>query len=157
MSASRRHTGRSQLHPLNVGNAFNHPNAVAAPPFSAEMANATVSTPTQTEPKVAIPRLQRSGQKQCSAANERQRVSHACEPCRRRKSKCDGFQPVCSRCKDQELPCFYADGKREKLKRQVSLPFTLLAVILLVFLVVFVNSILILPGWPTLRIPSVYS
>ncbi|KAL1963631.1 hypothetical protein VTN77DRAFT_7952 [Rasamsonia byssochlamydoides] len=75
------------------------------------------SAPIPSEFKVPIPRLQRPTQLKASVSSERQRVSHACEPCRRRKSKCDGVQPICSRCRDHELLCFYADGKRERLKR----------------------------------------
>lgn len=79
----------------------------------------SAAIPASSEQKVPIPRLQRPAQRQLSVTTERQRVSHACEPCRRRKAKCDGLRPICSRCRDQELACFYADGKREKLKRQV--------------------------------------
>ncbi|KAJ9221346.1 transcriptional regulator family: Fungal Specific TF [Paecilomyces variotii] len=77
----------------------------------------SAAIPAPSEQKVPIPRLQRPAQRQLSVTTERQRVSHACEPCRRRKAKCDGLRPVCSRCRDKELACFYADGKREKLKR----------------------------------------
>lgn len=76
-----------------------------------------VSATTPSESKVPIPRLQRPAQTKTSVPGERQRVSHACEPCRRRKSKCDGAQPICSRCRDHELVCSYTDGKRERLKR----------------------------------------
>ncbi|KLJ05967.1 hypothetical protein EMPG_10580 [Blastomyces silverae] len=80
------------------------------------------SSPTRADSKIPIPRLQRPGQSQSSPASERQRVSHACDPCRKRKSKCDGLRPVCSRCRDQEIACVYLDGKREKMKRSVLVP-----------------------------------
>jgi hypothetical protein len=77
------------------------------------------ATTVNSDFKVPIPRLQRPTPIRASVQSERQRVSHACEPCRRRKSKCDGGQPICSRCKDHQLVCVYADGKREKLRRSV--------------------------------------
>ncbi|KAF3481260.1 uncharacterized protein GIQ15_04019 [Arthroderma uncinatum] len=75
------------------------------------------------EGKVAIPRL--LGAVQQPPAPDRNRVNHACEPCRKRKSKCDGVHPICSRCKNQGVDCMYADGKRERLKRQVFFLFPL--------------------------------
>ncbi|QPC60671.1 hypothetical protein HYE67_002902 [Fusarium culmorum] len=32
----------------------------------------------------------------------------ACEPCRRKKSKCTGERPICSFCERLDLPCEYA-------------------------------------------------
>ncbi|KMU82559.1 hypothetical protein CIHG_00340 [Coccidioides immitis H538.4] len=87
-------------------------------PLQSDLGNVTITTHFQTDHKVPIPRLQRPGSKQAASGSDRQRVSHACEPCRRRKSKCDGLQPPCGRCRDQEIHCYYEDGKREKLKRQ---------------------------------------
>lgn len=45
------------------------------------------------------------------------RVSHACEPCRQRKTKCSGERPVCRHCEEFQYSCFYADGKRERTKK----------------------------------------
>ncbi|KIX06226.1 uncharacterized protein Z518_04201 [Rhinocladiella mackenziei CBS 650.93] len=71
--------------------------------------------------KIAIPRLERS----IDAAGEdatkpggRHRVSHACEPCRQRKTKCSGERPVCRHCQDFKITCFYAGGKRDRVKKQ---------------------------------------
>ncbi|KAI9749114.1 MAG: hypothetical protein M4579_006994 [Chaenotheca gracillima] len=50
-------------------------------------------------------------------ASARNRIGHACDPCRRRKTKCDGTRPACARCRDFGMGCFYVDGKRERLKR----------------------------------------
>lgn len=115
-----------------------------------EAGNVLASHSLRAELKVAIPRLHRPGLKPSLSAHDRQRVSHACEPCRQKKvlsprlpissqgirsvygwsdafilttqkAKCDGSQPACSRCRDHEIHCFYADNKREKLKRQVAL------------------------------------
>ncbi|OJD16473.1 hypothetical protein AJ78_03372 [Emergomyces pasteurianus Ep9510] len=104
----------SPLNIPNVPNASPFPNIFVEPTESARHA---LSSPIRVESKIAIPRLQRPGQSQPSPTGERQRVSHACDPCRKRKSKCDGLRPVCSRCRDQEVTCVYLDGKREKLKR----------------------------------------
>ncbi|PTB68638.1 hypothetical protein BBK36DRAFT_1134509, partial [Trichoderma citrinoviride] len=35
------------------------------------------------------------------------RTQLACEPCRKRKSKCDGEKPVCGSCQSHELACHY--------------------------------------------------
>ncbi|KAK5297990.1 hypothetical protein LTR99_007679 [Exophiala xenobiotica] len=71
--------------------------------------------------KVAIPRLKRA----IEVAGEdgirsggRHRVNHACEPCRHRKTKCSGERPICRHCQDFKITCFYADGKRDRVKKQ---------------------------------------
>ncbi|KAI9754449.1 MAG: hypothetical protein M4579_004717 [Chaenotheca gracillima] len=51
------------------------------------------------------------------SSSHKNRTRHACETCRRRKTKCDGGQPVCSRCSDLGMVCIYADNKREKMKK----------------------------------------
>ena len=71
--------------------------------------------------KIAIPRLKRSTE--TSASNDdrvggRHRVTHACEPCRHRKTKCSGERPVCRHCQDFKIQCHYADGKRDRVKKQ---------------------------------------
>ncbi|OAX83927.1 hypothetical protein ACJ72_01718 [Emergomyces africanus] len=103
-----------QPSPLNIPNSSSFTNIFVEP---TESASHSLPSPTRVESKIAIPRLQRPGHSQPSPTGERQRVSHACDPCRKRKSKCDGLRPVCSRCRDQEVTCVYLDGKREKLKR----------------------------------------
>ncbi|RVX74981.1 hypothetical protein B0A52_01258 [Exophiala mesophila] len=42
---------------------------------------------------------------------ERARTSHACEPCRERKTKCDGDRPSCRRCLHTGTSCHYGYGK----------------------------------------------
>ncbi|KPI44625.1 uncharacterized protein AB675_8627 [Cyphellophora attinorum] len=42
---------------------------------------------------------------------ERARTSHACEPCRERKTKCDGERPSCRRCLHTGTGCHYGYGK----------------------------------------------
>lgn len=46
---------------------------------------------------------------------------HACEFCRKSKTKCSGGQP-CERCRTYGSQCVYRDGKREKEKKQ-SVPY----------------------------------
>ncbi|PIL24286.1 transcription factor [Ganoderma sinense ZZ0214-1] len=40
------------------------------------------------------------------------RVAQACEPCRRRKSKCTGAKPKCKRCDKKNLECVYIEDHR---------------------------------------------
>lgn len=81
-------------------------------------------TPPQRIPKMPIPRLRRNtdGPPITEASinsDTRNRVSHACEPCRHRKTKCSGERPVCRHCQDFKIECNYADGKRDRSKRYV--------------------------------------
>ena len=48
---------------------------------------------------------------------ERARTSHACEPCRERKTKCDGERPSCRRCLHTGTGCFYGYGKGWRKKK----------------------------------------
>ena len=74
----------------------------------------------QPMPKVAIPRLSRGGDVASAAgAGDKNRVSHACEPCRSRKTKCTGARPECEHCKEYRLHCYYADGKRDRAKKEM--------------------------------------
>lgn len=45
-----------------------------------------------------------------SRSLKRQRIYRACDQCRRRKSKCDGEQPVCSICSQANRACTYETG-----------------------------------------------
>ncbi|KAH7329725.1 hypothetical protein B0I35DRAFT_48753 [Stachybotrys elegans] len=47
---------------------------------------------------------------------KRVRVSRACDPCRRRKEKCDGDQPCCQRCTATSRTCFYNPYRRRGLR-----------------------------------------
>ncbi|KAI1629128.1 fungal-specific transcription factor domain-containing protein [Exophiala viscosa] len=79
------------------------------------------SDASQTAGKVAIPRLKRpidSAGEDASRSAGRHRVNHACEPCRHRKTKCSGERPICRHCQDFKIACFYADGKRDRVKKQ---------------------------------------
>ncbi|GAN02802.1 nucleus protein [Mucor ambiguus] len=46
--------------------------------------------------------------------SKRQRVSKACEQCRRKKVKCDGAQAVCSNCVSLGLPCTYKESTKKR-------------------------------------------
>lgn len=70
-----------------------------------------------TAAKVAIPRLRQDSNISQTATTEKQRVAHACEPCRHRKSKCSGERPVCKHCSDFKINCVYADGKRDRSRK----------------------------------------
>ncbi|OJJ29984.1 hypothetical protein ASPWEDRAFT_122319 [Aspergillus wentii DTO 134E9] len=51
-------------------------------------------------------------------------TSKACEECRRRRAKCDGERPSCSRCVDRDIPCQYSgveDGRKPAPKSYVLL------------------------------------
>ncbi|KAB8211736.1 hypothetical protein BDV34DRAFT_185163 [Aspergillus parasiticus] len=50
-----------------------------------------------------------------SAGRPAKRVRQACEPCRRKKAKCPGEQPVCSLCARLQQQCAYADEGRRSL------------------------------------------
>ncbi|KAL8697220.1 MAG: hypothetical protein Q9224_002422 [Gallowayella concinna] len=72
--------------------------------------------------KMPIPRLKRNidGPPAAGSANSsdnKHRVSHACEPCRQRKTKCSGERPICKHCEDFKIPCVYEDGKRDRTKK----------------------------------------
>ncbi|RIA97460.1 fungal-specific transcription factor domain-containing protein [Glomus cerebriforme] len=45
---------------------------------------------------------------------KRQRVSKACDSCRRKKVKCDGIQPACGNCSAFNLECTYNDTTKKR-------------------------------------------
>lgn len=72
--------------------------------------------------KMAIPRLKRncdgpSTTGPTNSSENKHRVSHACEPCRQRKTKCSGERPICKHCEDFAINCLYEDGKRDRTKK----------------------------------------
>ncbi|MCJ1285387.1 hypothetical protein MMC26_004727 [Xylographa opegraphella] len=72
--------------------------------------------------KVAIPRLPRASDAATPSGSvktgDKHRVNHACEPCRHRKTKCSGERPVCKHCENFKITCVYADGKRDRVKKE---------------------------------------
>lgn len=85
----------------------------------------SLQAPQSQGAKVAIPRLRRHtddplAPPSSNSSENKHRVSHACEPCRQRKTKCSGERPVCKHCEDFRITCIYADSKRDRTKRYVS-------------------------------------
>ncbi|KAF6811841.1 hypothetical protein CMUS01_13180 [Colletotrichum musicola] len=55
---------------------------------------------------------------------KRRYTSKACEECRRRRAKCDGQRPACSRCAERSINCLYRteeDGRKPASKSYVQL------------------------------------
>ncbi|KAF4876585.1 Nitrogen assimilation transcription factor nirA [Colletotrichum siamense] len=55
---------------------------------------------------------------------KRRYTSKACEECRRRRAKCDGQRPVCTRCSERNINCMYRseeDGRKPASKSYVQL------------------------------------
>ncbi|KAI9738265.1 MAG: hypothetical protein M1834_008763 [Cirrosporium novae-zelandiae] len=103
---------------LIVPTSSSNPSEVRRPSLHA--AHSVHGLPTLPGPsgKLAIPRLRRPGEPSTEGQKEKQRVSHACEPCRQRKTKCSGDVPSCRHCQEFNLECYYADGKRDKQKKE---------------------------------------
>ncbi|KAI9823373.1 MAG: hypothetical protein M1826_007784 [Phylliscum demangeonii] len=82
-------------------------------------------TPPGLRPlKVAIPRLPVEPEASYTSAPtpptpDRPRIAHACEPCRSRKTKCTGERPRCGHCVEHGLLCLYADGKRDRARKEM--------------------------------------
>ncbi|KAK9369113.1 fungal-specific transcription factor domain-containing protein [Lipomyces kononenkoae] len=89
--------------------------------------------PTQLNGKIAIPRRRpyvesissplapsstSIGQKRGTGAKS-PRISHACEPCRLRKTKCSGERPACSHCIAFGIDCNYANNKRDRTRQEL--------------------------------------
>ncbi|KAF7522531.1 hypothetical protein G7054_g12112 [Neopestalotiopsis clavispora] len=49
--------------------------------------------------------------------DRRRRFAKACDPCRRKKLRCDGVRPLCARCRDSNTPCHYADVQKPATRR----------------------------------------
>lgn len=79
----------------------------------------SAATQQQRPAKIAIPRLPREEGTSTagSPVGEKHRVTHACEPCRHRKTKCSGELPTCKHCEDCKITCHYADGKRDRTRK----------------------------------------
>ncbi|KAK9371554.1 fungal-specific transcription factor domain-containing protein [Lipomyces chichibuensis] len=84
--------------------------------------------PAQRNGKVAIPRRRQHGESIASVLAPPQqsvtgakstRISHACESCRLRKTKCSGERPVCSHCRAFSIDCYYAHNKRDRTREEL--------------------------------------
>ncbi|KAF2709484.1 hypothetical protein K504DRAFT_481868 [Pleomassaria siparia CBS 279.74] len=69
--------------------------------------------------KVPIPRLEKRGEPSYKSTKTRERVQRACLTCRARKVKCNGGQPTCSNCNENQAPCIYVSSRKDKLKTAI--------------------------------------
>jgi hypothetical protein len=60
-------------------------------------------------PRTAVP----SGQQHISRARK------ACQPCRERKRKCSGDQPICRQCEEEGVDCVYRESKRQQTEKEL--------------------------------------
>lgn len=74
--------------------------------------------------KIAISQISqgRSASAMSIAGSRGQRIGHACEPCRQRKTRCPGERPTCQNCKNLNVTCVYAEGKKVLEKKQEHIP-----------------------------------
>ncbi|KAL9103120.1 MAG: hypothetical protein Q9163_001799 [Psora crenata] len=109
--------GENQAHSSKgLGSGAGNPSLAASVPRNTQRGHSL------QEGKVAIPRLRRESDAYATASTstaDKPRVAHACEPCRSRKTKCSGDRPSCKHCVKNGLKCFYSDGKRDRIKKQV--------------------------------------
>jgi hypothetical protein len=70
--------------------------------------------PTALSPAAQLP-IPRLG----STPIGRQRTSRACQPCRERKTKCDGSKPICTQCGRSNIACTYSTSKRERQQLEI--------------------------------------
>jgi hypothetical protein len=68
--------------------------------------------------KMLLPPLHHNLAKFNTSKREKSRTSHACQRCRKSKSKCSGVMP-CEKCISEDKECVYSDGKRDKEKKYV--------------------------------------
>lgn len=76
------------------------------------------SSPTilkQTQQKVVPPVNTVAGITTATTnSNKRVKVTLACIVCRKKKVKCDGIQPTCSRCNSMGFSCEYSDPPKKR-------------------------------------------
>ncbi|KAF7440555.1 hypothetical protein PC9H_000901 [Pleurotus ostreatus] len=93
--------------------------------FPASPQTGTIAPPQSPQVNGTLPRyyhqLQGVPYEEMYTIKDRQRVSQACDLCRRRKAKCSGGRP-CKRCTERDLSCEYADARsrrRGKTRKRV--------------------------------------
>lgn len=69
--------------------------------------------------KVAIPALRpRAEPVEAPAAIAKgKRTAKACVECKSKKIKCSGTRPTCDYCEQSQVPCVFADGRRERSRK----------------------------------------
>ncbi|KAH7418587.1 fungal-specific transcription factor domain-containing protein [Cadophora sp. MPI-SDFR-AT-0126] len=55
-----------------------------------------------------------------SSERPTKRIRQACEPCRRKKSRCPGEKPICSHCARLQQNCYYADERPEHERTSIT-------------------------------------
>lgn len=55
-----------------------------------------------------------------SGVDRRRRFAKACDSCRRRKVRCSGVRPVCTRCSRLAITCVYADVDKPPARKRRS-------------------------------------
>ncbi|KAK9239920.1 fungal-specific transcription factor domain-containing protein [Lipomyces kononenkoae] len=89
--------------------------------------------PAQFNGKIAIPRRRPHVESMASAiapsstsvgrkrgtGAKSPRISHACESCRLRKTKCSGERPACSHCIAFGIECNYVDNRRDRTRQEL--------------------------------------
>ncbi|EEU42702.1 uncharacterized protein NECHADRAFT_47693 [Fusarium vanettenii 77-13-4] len=58
------------------------------------------------------------------SAPARSKINAACEACRKRKSRCSGLRPVCSRCEEKSIECVYKTASTETHSQALKRKFT---------------------------------
>ncbi|KAJ2381557.1 hypothetical protein GGI05_005942, partial [Coemansia sp. RSA 2603] len=86
----------------------NRPHNTERWPVAASPAMATthIHSPAQPSPDPHHPQPVTDG--------KRQRVSRACDKCRRKKVKCDGKRPICTHCAALGESCTYLDATKKR-------------------------------------------
>ncbi|KAI4198238.1 MAG: hypothetical protein LQ350_005400 [Teloschistes chrysophthalmus] len=108
-SASDQSTGLRRLAPAGLGVPF--------PAVSTAASSSRSPSDGKRESKPNLhkgPSPPRSGQGIAS-----HRHGHACESCKKKKLRCDGAVPSCSRCARSGLECIYEGGIRDRERRLV--------------------------------------
>lgn len=80
---------------------------------SSTMPPSATTTNTQTTPKETS-----ATQSNNQSRPKRQRVSIACDCCRKKKIKCDGKKPSCTNCVNNTLECVYTKPERKPKPRK---------------------------------------
>lgn len=70
------------------------------------------ANPTAVNATGSVPSATNQSHDYGNPGQKRKRISHACQACRQRKSRCDGARPTCQLCSHYGLACQYSDTAR---------------------------------------------
>ena len=96
-----------------LSDSYGSMTSTVAPPSGIEIAGLSTSPKT----KVPIRKLKDSMKEVTEEVDKKPRSKHACEPCRRRKTKCNEERPTCGHCLALNVGCYYSDGRLHTDKR----------------------------------------